>query len=58
VSIDRKALTLTTKTIVSGNFRNASSFSGGLARVETMTRDGLLFSYIDKTGKIIWGPTK
>ena len=48
----------TGKTVISGNFRYASSFSGGLARIETMTKDGLLFGYVDKTGKIVWGPTK
>ena len=46
------------KTVISGNFRYASSFSGGLARTETMTKDDLLFSYVDKAGKIVWGPTK
>ncbi len=48
----------TGKTAVSGSFRYASSFSGGLARIETMTKDGLLFGYVDQTGKIVWGPTK
>ena len=48
----------TGKTIVSGNFRYASSFSGGLAHIETMTLDGLLFGYVDKTGKIVWGPVR
>jgi hypothetical protein len=42
------------KTVVSGNFRYASSFSGGLARIETMTLDGLLFGYVDRDGKIVW----
>ena len=46
------------KTVISEKFRYASSFSGGLAHVETMTKDDLLFSYVDKTGKIVWGPTK
>jgi hypothetical protein len=46
------------KTVISGDFRYASSFSGGLARIETMTKDELLFGYVDKTGKMIWGPTK
>jgi len=48
----------TGKTIISGNIRYASSFSGGLGRIETMTKDGLLLGYIDKTGRIVWGPTK
>ena len=46
------------KTVISGNFRYASSFSGGLARIETMTKDGLGFGYVDKTGKIVWEPVK
>jgi len=48
----------TGKTVVSGNFRYASSFSGGLARIETMTKDRLLSGYLDRTGKIVWGPAK
>ncbi|SRR6266498_501503 len=48
----------TGKTVISGNFRYASSFSGGLARIETMTEDGLLSGYVDKSGKIVWGPAK
>ena len=26
--------------------------------LETMTKDGLLYGYIDRTGKTVWGPTK
>jgi hypothetical protein len=48
----------TGKTVISGNFRYASSFAGGLARIETMAKDGLLSGYVDRTGKIVWGPTK
>jgi len=48
----------TGKTVIAGNFTYASSFSGGLAHVETLTKDGLLAGYIDKTGKQVWGPTK
>jgi len=48
----------TGKTVIAGNFTYASSFSGGLARFETLTKDGLLAGYIDKTGKQVWGPTK
>ncbi len=48
----------TGKTVITGNFTYASSFSGGLARVETLTKDGLLLGYVDKTGKMVWGPTK
>jgi hypothetical protein len=45
-------------TVIKGNFTYASSFSGGLARVETLTKDGLLWGYVDKTGKLVWGPVK
>ncbi len=48
----------TGKTVISGNFKYASSFSGGLAGVETMTENGLLESYIDKTGKTVWEAPK
>jgi len=46
------------KSVISGNFRYASSFSSGLARIETMSKDGLLEGYVDRTGKIVWRPTK
>jgi WG containing repeat len=46
------------KTVITGNFTYASSFSGGLARVDTLTKDGLLWGYVDKTGKQVWGLTK
>jgi hypothetical protein len=48
----------TGKTVITGNFTYASSFSGGLARVDTLTKDGLLWAYIGKTGKLVWGPVK
>ena len=48
----------TGKTVISGGFRYASSFSGGLAHFETMTDDGLLVGYVDRAGKIVWGPHK
>ena len=44
----------TGKRVISGNFRYASSFSGGLARVETMTSNGLVTSFIDRTGQVVW----
>ena len=44
--------------IISGNFRYASPFFGGLARVDLMTETGLMWGYIDKNGKMIWGPEK
>ena len=47
----------TGKTVI-GNFTYASSFSGGLARFETLTKDGLLSGYVDKTGTLVWGPMK
>jgi hypothetical protein len=46
------------KTVISGHFTYASSFSGGLAGFQTLTKDGLLSGYVDRTGKIVWGPTK
>jgi hypothetical protein len=48
----------TGKTVISGNFKYASSFSGGLARVSILSNETLLDGYIDKTGKIVWEPTK
>ena len=48
----------TGKTVISGSFTYASSFSGGLASFETLTKDGLLSGYVDRTGKIVWYPTK
>lgn len=44
--------------IISGDFKYASSFSGGLSRVDVMTKNGLLWGYIDKKGKMVWGPEK
>lgn len=44
--------------VISGDFKYASSFVGGLARVDVLTRDGLLWGYIDKSGKMVWGPAK
>ena len=51
-------ITKTGRTVISGGFRYASSFSGGLAHVETMTKSGLLEGYVDKTGKMIWPPAR
>ena len=48
----------TGKTVIPANFKYASSFSGGLARVSILSSETLLEGYIDKTGKIVWGPTK
>lgn len=47
----------TGKKVILGNFRYASSFAGGLARVEIMASDGLQWGLIDKSGKMIWGPS-
>lgn len=44
--------------IVLGNFRYASSFVGGVARVDMATKSGWSWGYIDKTGKMIWGPAE
>lgn len=46
------------KKIILGNFRYASSFAGGLARVEIMAKDGLQTGFIDRSGKLVWGPIK
>lgn len=48
----------TGRKVVAGDFRYASSFAGGLARVDVMTKDGWMSGYIDKSGKTIWGPAK
>jgi hypothetical protein len=48
----------TGKKIVLGKFNYASSFVGGLSRVNMLTKDGLLWGYIDRSGKMIWGPVK
>jgi hypothetical protein len=48
----------TGKTVIAKNFKYASSFSGGLARVSILSNEDLLEAYIDKTGKIVWGPAK
>jgi len=44
--------------IITGNFRYATPFFGGLARVDLTTGHGLTWGYIDKSGKMIWGPVK
>ena len=44
--------------VISGDFKYASPFAGGLARVDMMTKEGLVWGYVDKTGKMIWGPSK
>jgi hypothetical protein len=46
------------KKVVVGDFRYASSFAGGLARVDLMRGSVWLWGYIDKSGKMIWGPMK
>jgi len=48
----------TGKTVIAKNFKYASSFSGGLAHVSIMREETLLEAYVDKSGKIVWGPTK
>jgi WG containing repeat len=48
----------TGRSIISANFKYASSFSNGLAQVETMTQNGLVTSYIDRTGRVIWVASK
>src|SRR5215831_15485948 len=41
-----------------GKYRYASSFAFGLSRVNVMTKQGLLWGYIDRSGKMVWGPVK
>src|SRR6266705_816605 len=48
----------TGKTVISGNFRYASSFSGGLARVSMVVNDAIIDGYVDRTGRVVWGPAK
>jgi DNA-binding transcriptional regulator/RsmH inhibitor MraZ len=48
----------TGKQVISGKFRETSSFSGGLARVSVLVNGALLDAYVDKTGRIVWGPAK
>jgi hypothetical protein len=44
------------KKIDLGPYRYASSFTGGLSRVNVMTKTGLWWGYINRSGKMIWGP--
>jgi hypothetical protein len=46
------------KKVVLGDFKYASSFAGGLSRVNVMTKQGLLWGYINRSGKMVWGPVK
>ncbi|HSQ20683.1 MAG TPA: WG repeat-containing protein, partial [Blastocatellia bacterium] len=48
----------TGRKVISGDFKYASSFSGGLSRVDVMTKNGLFWGYIDKKGKMVWGLEK
>jgi hypothetical protein len=48
----------TGKTVIAKNFKYASSFSGGLAKVSILRNETLLEGYVDKTGRIVWEPTK
>jgi hypothetical protein len=48
----------TGRKIVLGQFNYATSFAGGLAMVDVMTKNGILWGYIDKSGKMVWGPAK
>jgi len=45
------------KKIVLGNFTFASSFLGGISRVNVGMNRDTQWGYIDRTGKWIWGPT-
>jgi hypothetical protein len=48
----------TGKRIDLGTYRYASSFVDGLSRVNVMTKQGLLWGYINRGGKLVWGPVK
>ena|SRR5215813_2989106 len=48
----------TGKKIVLGNFSFVSSFFGGVSRVNIGTGRDQAWGYIDRSGKMIWGPTR
>ena len=48
----------TGKKIVLGNFSYVSPFSDGLSRINVGVNQDRTWGLIDKTGKMIWGPTK
>jgi len=48
----------TGKKIVLGKFSQVSPFGAGLSRINVGVNQDRMWGYIDKTGKLIWGPTK
>ena len=46
----------TGKMVISGNFKEVSSFSDGLARVQVRVEGALKYGYIDKTGRFVIPP--
>ena len=48
----------TGKVAIPGRFRYAFAFHDGLAQVQVVGSDGLRTVYTDKTGKMIWEPSK
>jgi hypothetical protein len=48
----------TGKKIVLGNFSYVSPFAAGMSRINVGVNEGRMWGLIDKSGKMIWGPTK
>jgi hypothetical protein len=48
----------TGKKIVLGKFSQVSPFAAGVSRINVGVNEDRMWALIDKTGKIIWGPTK
>jgi len=46
------------KVVLATKFEEALAFRGGLAQVWAGDEHGLLKGYIDKTGKVVWAPSK
>jgi hypothetical protein len=48
----------TGKKIVLGKFSYVSPFGAGLSRIDVGVNEARMWGYIDRTGKMIWGPVK
>lgn len=48
----------TGKKVISGDFTYATSLAGGLALVNLKRKDFGWWGYIDRSGKLVWGPVK
>jgi hypothetical protein len=48
----------TGKKVTLGEFSEVSSFGAGLSRINIGQNQDRMWGYIDKTGKMIWGPAK